>query len=109
MKKKRILLLIIILISVLIVSGCEGRGNLEVIVRDQQQNLINDVYIGIYTPGFEKRVRFAYTKAGVAQFNGLVSGGYSIKIIGKINGREVEKESKVQINNQQTTYLKINL
>lgn len=108
MKGKLFLLIAIILTLLLFVSGCNGKGSLKVIVRDQQQNLINDVYVGLYTPGFKERIRFAYTRKGTVEFHGLNSGVYSLRIVGK-SEEKIKKESKIQIQNQQTTYFKINL
>ncbi|SJZ58963.1 hypothetical protein [Selenihalanaerobacter shriftii] len=103
MKRKTILLVILLLGLSIIISGCNGRGNLKVVVYDQQQNLMDDVYIGVYTSSYEKRIRFAYTHHGQAEFPGLSSGTYSLKVIGE----NLNENLKIHIKNQETRYIKI--
>ncbi|ADL11915.1 hypothetical protein [Acetohalobium arabaticum] len=103
--KKRLSLLVLLLITLIIISGCNGKGNLKVVVYDQQQNPVNDVYVGIYKSDFNQRLRFAYTRRGEVEFAGLESGVYYIRIISP--GQK--KEMKLRINNQEDRYLKVNL
>jgi hypothetical protein len=108
--KKRSLLLIVILCSLLVIAGCNGRGNLKVIMYDQQQNLLDDVYVGVYDDDFEDRLRFAYSSNGVVQFYGLSGGIYYLKFIGNNKSHEkFRKDFKVRIENQKTKNIKVNL
>ncbi|KXS38411.1 MAG: hypothetical protein AWU54_2215 [Candidatus Frackibacter sp. T328-2] len=103
--KKKCLLIIIILSLLIILAGCNGQGNLKVVVYDQQQDLISDIYVGLYTSDFKHRVRFAYTIKGEADFYGLRSGIYAVRIV----GNNIEKETKVRIQSQETNYIKVTL
>lgn len=103
--KKRLSLLVLLLIILVILSGCSGKGNLKVIVYDQQQNPVNDVYVGLYKSNFDQRIRFAYTRRGEVEFAGLKSGVYYIKIISP----GYKEKMKVRINNQENRYLKVKL
>lgn len=103
--KKRLSLLVLLLIILVIISGCAGKGTLKVVVYDQQQNPVNDVYVGIYKSDFNQRLRFAYTRHGEVEFAGLESGVYYIRIISPGH----KKEMKLRINNQKDRYLKVNL
>ncbi|MBM7624611.1 hypothetical protein [Sporohalobacter salinus] len=103
--KKKLSLLISLIIILTIITGCSGRGNLKVIVHDQQQNPINDVYVGLYKSDFDQRIRFAYTHHGEIEFAGLESGVYWIRIISPGQQREM----KVKIDSQKNKYIKVNL
>ncbi|TDX52742.1 hypothetical protein [Orenia marismortui] len=95
----------LLLIILLLVTACEGIGNLKVTIYDSEQNLANDVYVGLYTKDLKHRINFAYTLHGVVAFDELPSGSYSMKIYS--NG--VEKIITVQIKANDTNSVKVNL
>ena len=103
MKKK--LLLFLMVFSLIALTACNGIGNLRINVYDNQQTLINDAYVGLYTTDFKQRIDFAYTTRGEVRFKGLESGSYGLKII----KHNLKKKIKVQVKSDETNYIKMNL
>ena len=102
--RKRSLLIVGLLSVVLIISGCQGRGSLRMLVYDQHHNLTDDVYVGVYTPNFKRRIDFAYTINGEAEFVGLEQGIYGVKLI---TPQGVTRQVKVKIESQKQEYVKV--
>ena len=103
--KKRLLLGIFILVFSIFLTACNGNGNLRLNIYDQQQNLKDDVYVGLYTSDFNNRLTFAYTMDGEVKFKGLRSGVYGIKVV----YYNLHKKFKVKVKGQETNYIKVNL
>ncbi|MGM0472194.1 MAG: hypothetical protein ACQEQI_07940 [Bacillota bacterium] len=101
---KKLLLIVGLLGFMLIISGCQGRGSLRVLVYDQHDNLVDDVYVGVYTSDFEERIDFAYTMTGEAEFAGLKEGIYGIQLV---TPQKVTKRMKVKIESQSQEYVKV--
>jgi hypothetical protein len=86
-----------------ILTGCEGKGDLKIITYDNQGNLLDDVYVGIYSPEYKQRLDFAYTINGEVNFIGLPSGIYRIKVV----LWSKEEELEVRVKDGESTYLKL--
>ena len=103
--KRKIYLLIVLIIVVGLVTACNGVGNLRISVYNQQQSLLNDVYVGLYTADFKTRLDFKYTTRGAVNFKALEPESYGVKII-KHNAK---RRLRVQVKGEETNYLKVDL
>ena len=103
--KARFYLVVVLVSLVLLLTACNGVGNLRVNVYNQQQSLMNDVYVGLYSVNFKKRIDFKYTTRGEVRFKALEPGSYGLKII-KHNAK---KQLRVQVQSDQNNYLKVDL
>jgi len=92
-----------ILMTILI--GCEGKGDLKIITYDSQENLLDDVYVGLYLPQGEQRLDFVYTLNGEANFVGIPSGIYKIKLV----SWDREEVLEVRVKAGESTYLKLRM
>ena len=103
--KRKIYLIIVLIILVGLVAACNGVGNLRINVYNQQQSLMNDVYVGLYTADFKNRLDFSYTTRGEVKFKALEPGSYGVKII----KHNTKKRLRVQVKSEETNYLKVDL
>ncbi|GAB6100551.1 hypothetical protein JCM16358_24300 [Halanaerocella petrolearia] len=105
--RRRLSLGVILLILVLFLTACnsQGVGSLVVSVSNQQQELQNDIYVGIYATDYGERVKFGYTTKGMVQFKGLPTGIYRVKVI----GQNTKKELKVKVNTRETNSVDVSL
>ncbi|PRX30385.1 hypothetical protein BX659_10726 [Orenia metallireducens] len=105
LKYKRVFLIMIILLLMTILVGCEGQGDLKIITYDNQGDLLDDVYVGLYSAKYEQRLDFAYTINGEVNFIGLPSGIYRVKLVSWESSEELE----IQIKDGESTYLKLKI
>mgnify|MGYP006289850539 FL=1 len=103
--KAKFYLVVVLLSLMLFLSGCNGVGNLRVNVYNNHDYLMNDVYVGLYTANFNKRIDFKYTTRGEVQFKALEPGSYGLKLV-KNNS---QKKLRVQVQSDETNHLKVDL
>mgnify|MGYP006274685421 FL=1 len=102
--KTRVYLFLMIISLALLVTACNGVGNLRVNIY-QGESLIDDVYVGLYTTDFKERLGFKYTTRGEVHFKALEEGSYGLKII----KHDQKKRLQVQITGEETNHFKIDL
>ena len=98
-------MLIISLVLILSLTACNGLGNLKIRVVNFENQPVDDIYVGLYTNNFSKRIKFGYTTRGVVEFKGVNNGVYGLKII----GRQETRKTKVRIKSNQTIQAQIHL
>lgn len=96
---------VVLILLMVLLTACNGVGNLDLTVYNQQQTLLNDVYVGLYTADFRTRLDFKYTTRGAVEFKALEPGSYGIKII----KHNTKKRLQVQVEGEETSYLKVDL
>lgn len=101
--KAKIYLVLVLSCLTLMMTACNGVGNLKITVYDSGDRLVNDVYVGLYEADFDERLDFKYTTRGTVEFKALQAGNYGIKLIKK--GRV--KKLQAQITGEETNYLEV--